>query len=35
MWVGYAVYGLAYPTGWTALGAQALLVFVPRPPRAG
>lgn len=27
MWIGYAVYGLAFPDGWLALGAQALILL--------
>jgi steroid 5-alpha reductase family enzyme len=26
VWIGYAVYGLAFPHGWIALGAQALII---------
>jgi steroid 5-alpha reductase family enzyme len=26
VWVGFALYGLAFPGGWIALGAQALVL---------
>jgi steroid 5-alpha reductase family enzyme len=26
VWLGYAVYGLAFPGGWIALGGQAIIV---------
>ncbi len=26
MWVGYAVYGLAFPAGWIALAPQAIIL---------